>query len=849
MLELRLHQREALSAVSRTFATGADRCQVVMACGTGKTLLAQRVSERPAIARDGVTVVACPSISLLAQTLAAWKSSSKRPFAYMAACSDPTIEAAVSGADEPADAMESLDREASGALVTTSPDEIKEWLSSRAPGRSVVFSTHASLKRVADALGARGEQADLLIVDEAHNLAGVAKPGSEAAELKLGKLATETFPARRRVYMTATPRIVQPGKGDEEIEVVSMEDDPAGPFGAVTYHLSFAKAVALGLLVDFKVVVQVALTDEVMKKLRSTRTAKVGDIHVTPAELARHYAVHQAAENHGLRRLLSFHNTVRGARTFSERAGAIALELASGAGTANEWLCGEHSAAERKAVLDRLAALEGIDRMVVSSARVLTEGVDVPAVDGVVFVDPRSSVIDIAQAVGRAMRRHTDPVHGEKETGVVVVPVVVPPGADPEEHLSDGDWRTVWKVLDAMKSVDDRLAQLLVERRVVIGRGDGSAVVGTSSAGLCDACGGSSGERGCAVVPDGDRTENGCVGDDPGGIGAQPVDAMDNGEDGDRIAPQGTGGKVSPTLEDRVVFEGVPADWTDDLRLYVVRRSTPSFYEGLGHLQAYKAEHGDCLVPAAFVANDGFKLGSWVCVRRSDRNAGALDEQQIAELDALGFVWAPLDDAWQKGVAVLKAYKAEHGDCLVPKDLITHDGFKLGQWVLSRRQDYKADRLTEERIAELDALGFVWDAKYAAWQSGVAALKAYKAEHGDCLVPAIFVTSDNFKLGQWVRSRRQDRKAGELSEEHITELEAIGFTWGVFDEAWQTGIAALKAYKAGHGDCLVPGNLITHDGFKLGQWVSVRRRERRAGRLSEEREAELDTLGFVWGTR
>ncbi|MHB1499470.1 MAG: DEAD/DEAH box helicase family protein, partial [Acidimicrobiales bacterium] len=187
------HQQEAIRSVAEAFRAGANRCQVVMACGTGKTLVAQRVSEHKNIARDGLTVVACPSISLLAQTLTAWRADSEHTFARLAVCSDPSVEAAVAGPDEPSDSLASLAAATGGALVTTSTTDIKRWLDEN-EGRNVVFSTHASLGRVAEALASLDRAADLLVVDEAHNVAGTVDAASLAGKLHLGELATRSFP-------------------------------------------------------------------------------------------------------------------------------------------------------------------------------------------------------------------------------------------------------------------------------------------------------------------------------------------------------------------------------------------------------------------------------------------------------------------------------------------------------------------------------------------------------------------------------------------------------------------------------------------------------------------------------
>ena len=160
---------------------------------------------------------------------------------------------------------------------------------------------------------------------------------------------------------------------------------------------------------------------------------------------------------------------------------------------------------------------------------------------------------------------------------------------------------------------------------------------------------------------------------------------------------------------------------------------------------------------------------------------GGLSEERTARLEALGFVWDRGDAAWEESFGQLEAYRAEQGDCLVPQSYVTPDGGKLGAWVNEQRQCHRGKRsgLSEERTARLEALGFVWDPNDAAWDESYRRLEAYRAEHGDCLVPRGYVTPDGDKLGTWVNRQRRawKGKGGGLSKERTTRLEALGFVW------------------------------------------------------------------------
>ena len=202
---------------------------------------------------------------------------------------------------------------------------------------------------------------------------------------------------------------------------------------------------------------------------------------------------------------------------------------------------------------------------------------------------------------------------------------------------------------------------------------------------------------------------------------------------------------------------------------------TAKWEEGFASLKAYKKEHKDCSVPALFKTNEGFTLGQWVSTQRAVNITGKLISQRVQRLDELGFVWDTLTAKWEEGFASLKAYKEEHKDCLVHIDFKTGEGFTLGSWVRGQRKSNRKGTLAPERILRLDELGFVWDPLTAQWQEGFVALKAYKEEHKDCLVPKGFKTGEGFMLGGWVSHQRRGRE--KLTTDRLKRLDEVGFAW------------------------------------------------------------------------
>ena len=268
--------------------------------------------------------------------------------------------------------------------------------------------------------------------------------------------------------------------------------------------------------------------------------------------------------------------------------------------------------------------------------------------------------------------------------------------------------------------------------------------------------------------------------------------------------------------------------------------------EGITRLRQYRAEHGHVLVLRGYETSDGFKLGHWVNGKRVAKSKGKLDEQQIASLDDLGFVWEVNDHLWEQGITRLRQYRAEHGHVLVLRSYETPEGFKLGDWVNGKRVAKSKGKLDEQQIASLDDLGFVWEVNDHLWEQGVNRIRQYRAEHGHVLVPWGYETSDGSKLGRWVNGKRVAKSKGKLDEQQIASLDDLGFVWNVHDHLWEEGITRLRQYRAEHGHVLVPWGYETSDGFKLGRWVNGKRVAKSKGKLDEQQIASLFDLGFVW---
>jgi len=515
---LRAHQHEAIRAVMRGLIDdGHDRGKLVMACGTGKTFTALRLAERWTNERCGgasTILFMVPSLALLQQTLDEWsrERDPETDFRAFAVGSDGNIGRRRN------DDLTSILMEDLGAPATTDGAKLADLLgdaSEEHDGMTVVFSTYQSIEAVSKAQKIRGDVFDLVICDEAHRTTGVtlATDKDESHFVKVHD--NDVIDASKRVYMTATPRIFAPevknAARQKDAELVSMDDEEL--FGPLLYRIGFDEAVRKGLLTDYKVVVLGISEDEIIEGMQ--RDLAVGGHELQITDIAKLVGCWAA--------LAKRDSGVGGAefgddRAPMRRAVAFAKDIATSDKVANDFemlvdgylsditnadasddltvrvkhVDGTMNATQRGERLEWLKAepTETADgrpiARVLTNARCLSEGVDVPSLDAVLFLSPRKSQVDVVQAVGRVMRRAEG-----KRLGYIVLPIAIPAGVSPEEALNDNErYKVVWQVLQALRAHDERLdaainqsaltgklpEQVLIDRvRLTPAKGPGSA--------------------------------------------------------------------------------------------------------------------------------------------------------------------------------------------------------------------------------------------------------------------------------------------------------------------------------------------------------------------------------------
>ncbi|MFF5638424.1 Helicase associated domain protein [Streptomyces sp. NPDC012825] len=768
------HQVEAVDAAVRALGNVPSggvglRATIVSACGTGKTLMGAHTALR--VARTGRVVVLVPTLDLLVQTVAAWRGAG-RAGAMVAVCS--------LRADEQLDAA--------GVRCTTDARLLLGW-AGRA-GRVTVFATYASLPVLAAAHGAGLGRWDLVIVDEAHRTSGPMGKAWAAVH------DDTVLPADRRLYLTATPRVTDPWAAedgeeaaDEPALVASMDDEQV--FGPVVYRLSLAEAIARGLLARYQIVVleigAQALTDG-----RPEEDSQAG---VSVARLeALTTAVLKTAATHQLDRVMSFHHRVAEARAFAHGVPKASRGL-WGAEPAvyprrvwSGWLYGGHGMARRRQVLAEFARGWGADgmvaeRCVLSSARVLAEGVDIPEVDAVVFADPRESIVDTVQTVGRALRQGP---RGDKVASLLV-PVFLSPDERREDWLASGSYLPLVKVLAALAAHDTDVVD-----RLAAWPGNGTVGAAGLEGPLLFATGRDPADiaefvrlrvinlerrgwlRGWAAARR-FHTHHDHL--------AVPFHAKDGAFPlGHWIADQRKAYNTGRLAQVRIeALERLGMVWS---------HPDHAFTTGLQVARAYHAVHGHLMAEQSAVV-EGFPIGVWLANRRREARLavgapGALSEIRKAVLAQVDPYWCPAWPVpWQRRYALFKQHLTAGGSVdIAPGHMVA--GEDIGGWAARQRTDWEILHEQQRRLlAELgvtpggggiqSAPRLTQDHKFTR---NLAAAAAYARREGHLNVPRKHIEiadGTEIKLGIWISNQRSRRAT--LHPQRIEALDLLGMRW------------------------------------------------------------------------
>ena len=445
-------QKKAIDAVLKGFKKH-NRGRLIRACGTGKTLISLWVKEKMKPKR---TLVLFPSISLVAQTVESWNKERRDDYEYLIICSDETTD---SGESESASSY--------GIDVTTDAQEIHGFLKRKTSKPTIVFCTYQSSKLLKEAQEGCPDF-DLIIFDEAHRCTGYMGRQFTFA------LDDKNIRGKKRLFMTATERyikqVIKDKAGEVDFEIASMDDE--GLYGPVFSELSFGQAIKQNLLNNYQVAIVVVSEEEAKEmvekgKLIKTRSGILSDART----MATQMAIAKAMKKYDITKMITFHSSVKKAKDFidenKEDSLPSTIKLMKRKPAKDLWfnhISGKTPASQRKTLLEDFKALPKTTRALLTNCACLKEGVDIPALDGIAFVDPKSSIIDIVQAVGRAIRKTPD-----NKAGTILVPVFINPD-DEEEALDSSAFKIVGYVLKALQQHDESLKEELEGYRMEVGK-------------------------------------------------------------------------------------------------------------------------------------------------------------------------------------------------------------------------------------------------------------------------------------------------------------------------------------------------------------------------------------------
>ena len=465
--KLRDHQIRAVRNTEKVFSEGKqDRGKILMACGTGKTLVALKIAEK-FVEKGKLVLYMVPSLALMSQVVREWKNDAARDFTAFSACSDKRVGRISSSDDRIEVSLNDL-----AFPATTDAVELAESVKKADPQKMVaIFSTYQSIDVISQAQEHGLGEFDLIICDEAHRTTGSTRLGQK--ESNFVRIHSNKYVAgKRRIYMTATPRVYGENarKQAEEQDVALASMDDINTYGPAIFSLGFNEAVRRDLLSDYKVVALTVSEGFVARHVRAAFSRENSDLKLGDAGLM--IGCWKALSKIGIeetgktpmKRALAFANSIENSERFTEQFRAVTDEYNENIGGKNDGtglevelahVDGTFNAEQRSRRISWLKDVPEEENTcrVLSNVRCLSEGVDVPALDAIIFLHPRKSQVDVVQSVGRVMRKAEG-----KKTGYVILPIVVPPGASARATLdSSENYRVIWQVLNALRSHDERL--------------------------------------------------------------------------------------------------------------------------------------------------------------------------------------------------------------------------------------------------------------------------------------------------------------------------------------------------------------------------------------------------------
>ena len=868
----KLYQTEAIKKVVEHFSDN-NKAQLIMACGTGKTLTSLWIKERLFMKNfNKKTVLLFPSLSLLSNTLKEWASNRNFEWEYIAVCSDQSV---TKSNDDTYEDLRSVD---AGFPVTTDVSEVRKFLQN-SNNEQIIFATYQSSHVISEAALAEKLTFDLVIADEAHRLAGQAGVNYSLV------LNDDKFPAKKKLFMTATPKyaskFIKNLDSGGSIKFASMDD--VDKFGEVAYKLSFNKAIELGILSDYQVVISFTDSEEAINLIKDNNVIDLSDKPVTISDFAKTVAVLKAAKLYGIKRAISFHSSIKRSKDFLkivENVNKI-ISLDTIKDVNLDHVDGKMSA------LDRLNKLKILERgskelNILANAKCLTEGINVPALDAVVFADPRQSEVDIVQAVGRAIRKSNN-----KKIGTIIIPIVTSKKDLVEEKLDNEGYKKIRQILYALKAHDEDLSiefenllrkgvnstfgvsglQLPYKIKIVYGNIDLARFSDHITSIIYEA----SSENYYWIQ----RYNSICQ-------FYENNSKWPSSHDKDtKIKSLGTWVRTQRTQK-KLFDDNKPSNMTKE-RFEILNNTVGWKWED--DLDAkWDQQYYECFAyyknnskwPSSYDKDAEIKvLGIWVSTQRTqqkrfkDNKPSQITAERIYILNnTVGWEWGEdLDAKWDQQYNECFAYYKNNSKWPSSHDKDTKIKV-LGAWVNTQRteqkrfKDNKSSSITKERFEILNnTVGWKWEEDLdAKWDQQYNECFAYYKKNSKWPSPED-KNAEIRSLGNWVGSQRtqqkrfKDNKPSKITAERIYILNnTVGWEWGEdLDAKWDQQYNECFAYYKNNSKW--PSSIDKDAEIKsLGIWVSTQRAQQKRfknnkpSKITAERIYILNnTVGWEWG--
>lgn len=820
--EPRSYQKKIIKKAKEYFAK-ESRGRIIMPPGSGKTLVCLWIKER---IKTTATLVMVPSLALMRQTLGEWSHNSKERFDYLCVASDKTISEVLREDDDISGSWE-LD-----VPVTTNPKDVIKFIKKETKRSIIIFATYQSGDVIVSALKNESFSFDFAVYDEAHKTATI---GEKLFNLTLNN---RNLKIKKRLFVTATQRAFAEyiqHKGEEKnITVFSMDDERI--YGKEIYRMSFAEAVRLKCLSDYKIIILNVTNEEFRQTFELNELVQLDEVDQEQANvLASKIALLKAVQKFGAKHFISFHANVRRAQFFTTESGFSLKESFSKlisqpqSNLSIVHVNGGMSTSQRASIIKSFVESPvGI----ITNVRCLTEGVDVPIVDAVCFVDPKYSKIDIVQAVGRALR-----LHENKKLGYVIIPIFLSnESADIVKIADSGLFNAVWNVVTAMQIQDERLDEIIKKVSFLQTGGEKSRK----------------------------KLEQGLV------EMRRKIEFVD--------FPERIIGKDIVKMLELLLVNRRSISWYYFYSLLMKYRTKNNFWPSNeyvmynGHKlgkwflkQRNAREKGNILSEFVKLLDDigfpwnvwnemyealvcfheekkvwppdnlaivnGLNLGSWCTRQRFDKKKGIITRERLQLLNDIGFPW----DKWLEKFYYLKQYRMENQNTWPQKNDFK-DKYQLSSWCNSQKKAKKKNKITKKQIYLLESIEFPWD----KWTEGYINLRKYLIEnHGFYPVDIYYIMSNGFWLGEWCAKQREPKVKQSLSAEKINLLDKLDFCWDKVEFMWKSNYESLKIV-------LKEGVTYPNLSLEIKSWCRNQKLAKETNKISENHLRLLEKINFPW---